>query len=241
MKTEFLGEWNTEFSHASLHSIIGAIQRRVPLNTTVLSFAQSFGQGVADSEAPSAVGHAVGEEYVLQVTLGQAPNVVHVVVVVLVQNLQQVVGHENSVVIAHDEPPHVLEPQTQRFGDDAGDPNGGAVTQLIGVDEIRGVRRNLHRRQPFLRVDLHAIIQPHHSPHLLLPVPNLYVILPVLPQLRRRRDSEHHVTELRFLVTALPRSGTQRGGGFPLLRDVCVGERGRSEMVDDERRVVAGA
>lgn len=84
VKTDFLSEWNTEFSHASLHSIIGAIESRIALNTTVLHFAQSFGQRVAYGETAPTIGHAVGEEYVLQVTLRQAPNVVHVVVVVLV-------------------------------------------------------------------------------------------------------------------------------------------------------------
>lgn len=69
MKAEFFSEWDTEFRHASLHSIIGAVQSRVPLYAPVLHFAQSFSQWVADGEAAAAVRHAVREEDVLQVAL----------------------------------------------------------------------------------------------------------------------------------------------------------------------------
>lgn len=69
VKAELFSEWDSEFSHTSLHSIIGAIESRVSMNTSILHLGESFGQRVADGEASSAVGHGVGEEYVLQMTL----------------------------------------------------------------------------------------------------------------------------------------------------------------------------
>ena len=69
MKTQFFREWNTEFSHARLHSIIGPVQCRIPLYAPILHFMQRFRQWVANSEATAAISHAVREENVLQVAL----------------------------------------------------------------------------------------------------------------------------------------------------------------------------
>ena len=144
VKTDFLGEWNTEFGHASLYSVIGAVEPRVPLNTPVLHVLQSLGQRVADGEPASTVGHAVREEDVLQVALRQAPDVIELVVVVLPQNPEEVVGHENGVVVPHHEPPHVLEAEAQRLRHDPRDADGGAVALLVGVGEVGGVGGDLH-------------------------------------------------------------------------------------------------
>jgi hypothetical protein len=42
VKAEFFGERDTEFGHASLHAIIGAIQPRVPLYAPVLHSGERF-------------------------------------------------------------------------------------------------------------------------------------------------------------------------------------------------------
>ena len=79
---------------------------------------------------------------------------------------------------------------------------------------------------------LHSVVEPHHTSHHLGLVPQLDVVLPVLPQLRRRRDSKHHVAELRLCFSRFEEGGSGIGDGG----------RGRGrEVVDGEGAVAAGA
>lgn len=104
LKSRFFGEWDTEFDHTSLHSVVGAEESWIPLNATVLHFVKGFGQRVANGESSSTVGDAVGEEYVLEVA-------------------HQVFRHKNGVVVPCHEPLHVLHPQPKRLQHDPRDPN----------------------------------------------------------------------------------------------------------------------
>uniref|UniRef100_A0A7N0RCL6 Pre-rRNA-processing protein TSR2 homolog n=2 Tax=Kalanchoe fedtschenkoi TaxID=63787 RepID=A0A7N0RCL6_KALFE len=52
-----------------------------------------------------------------------------------------VVGDEDGVIVAHDEPSDVVEPQTKGLRDDAGDADGKAVTLLVGVGRSERCRR----------------------------------------------------------------------------------------------------
>lgn len=108
VKAEFLSEWDTEFRHTRLHSVIGAVQSGIALNAPVLHLLQRLRQRQANGEPTAAVRHSVREVDVLQMALAQAPNVVILIVIVLVQNPNQIIRHENSVVVPHHEPPRVL-------------------------------------------------------------------------------------------------------------------------------------
>ncbi|KAM1224366.1 hypothetical protein ACFX2G_044231 [Malus domestica] len=65
VKSEFFREWDAEFRHARMHSVIGAVEPGVPLNALVLHFAQRHRQWVADGKTAT----AVLEENVMQVAL----------------------------------------------------------------------------------------------------------------------------------------------------------------------------
>lgn len=230
VKAEFFSEWNTEFGHASLHSIIGAVQSRITLYAPVLHFAQSLGQRVAYGEPAAAVGHAVREKDVLQVTLRQRPNVVVLGVVVFSQHPYEVVCDEDGVIVAHDEPPDVLEAQTQRFGDDPRDPNGGAVTLLVGVSEAGGIAGDLDGREAIAGLISYGAVQPDYASHGLGLVPEFDVVLPLGPQLGRGRNAENYVLHIgllqfrfRFETENLGRSIYQ--GGACVLCDVVICEQ----------------
>lgn len=122
--------------------------------------------------------------------------------VVFPQDPHEIVGDENGVVVPHYEPPHVLEPKTQRLGDDPRYPNRGTVPLFVSVREPRGVAGDFNRREAeaFRVFILYLAVQPNYASHRVGLVPELDVVLPLFPKLGGGGNAEYDVVYLRRVV-----------------------------------------
>ncbi|BAT11812.1 Os10g0534801, partial [Oryza sativa Japonica Group] len=201
VETRVARERHAELRHARVDAVVAAVQRRVAVEATVLHLGELLGERAADGEAPAAERHAVGEDEVLDVALRRRPDVVRLPVVVLREHVHQVLREEHRVVVAHDEPPDAGEAEPERLGDDAGDPQRRPAPGAVGVGELGRVGADHDRREPragALGVELlHRPVHPHEPAHPPRPPPQLDVLLPALPQRRRRADAERDVPQPR--------------------------------------------
>ncbi|GMN19168.1 hypothetical protein TIFTF001_046917 [Ficus carica] len=186
-----------------MNPIVGAVQLRIPLDTPVLHLLELLRQRVAYGESAAAVRHVVRKMYVLQMALRRGPDVVELIVIVLPQNSDEIIGDEDGVVVAHNEPPHALHPQPQRLRHDSRDPDRRAVALGVFVPETRGVLGDLQWRQEksvVVFLGFHALVNPNDASHFLRPPPQLDVVFPPVPELRRSSDSEDDVREAGFFL-----------------------------------------
>jgi len=178
-------------------AVVAPVQRRVPVQAPVLHLRQLRRQRAADGEPAAAERHAVREDEVLDVALRRRTDVVRLPVVVLRQHVHQVLRQEHRVVVAHHEPPHAGETQPERLRDDARDPERRPAAGAVGVGELGRVRAHHDRREAragALGVELtHGLVHPDEAAHPPGTPPQLDVLLPALPQRRRRADAEHDV------------------------------------------------
>lgn len=110
MKTRFFGDLNPNLTDAALNFLIGPIKLSVTINAAVQNPHQFLRQRVTYGEPATTKRHGVEVYNILLHALRIPSNVVHFVVIVFRQHRDEVVGEENGVVVAHDEPPHVLQP-----------------------------------------------------------------------------------------------------------------------------------
>lgn len=70
------------------------------------------------------------------------------------------------------------------------------MTLPVLVREFGGVSGDSHRREALVGASLDRTIKPNYSPHLLRFPPQLYVVLPLLPELGGGGNAEGYVFKL---------------------------------------------
>lgn len=155
--------------------------------------------------------------------------------IVFPQNTNQVLRHENGVVVAHHEPPHVLQPQPQRLRHDPRDPDRRPVPLPVRVPEPGGVAGDSHRRERVVvGLRRHVLVEPDDAAHLPRSVLELDVVLALVPELGGGGDAKDDVAEGgAVLGVGLAGLAAEEGGGG--------GGGIDGEGVSGEGKVVAGA
>jgi hypothetical protein len=107
MEARLPGERDTKLSNASMKAIITAKELRVTFQALILHCRQCLSQRIADGKSSPTVCHAMTEMVVLLVAFRGTPNVPHLPRIILAENTHQVLGREDSIIVAHDKPPHI--------------------------------------------------------------------------------------------------------------------------------------
>lgn len=118
MEPRLSGERHSDFTQARLHPLIAPPEEPVPLQAPIHSPRQLPRRRRAHREAPSPERHPVRVHLVLLHALARRPDVIHLVVIVFVQNAHEVLHEEHRVVVPHHEPPRTLRPQLVRLRHD---------------------------------------------------------------------------------------------------------------------------
>lgn len=196
MKPWLFGERHAKLSQTSVNPIIGAVQLRVPIQTPVLHLRQLRRQSGGDREASAAVSHVIREANVLDMTLRRASDIIEPTVIVLPQNAEKILRHEDSIVVSHNEPPDAVDLLRRgigHLGDDPRDPDRRSVTVLVPVGEVGSVGGNPNFGERL--VLRHRLVEPDCAAHLGGPPPLLDVGLAAVPVLGGGGDAEGHVAE----------------------------------------------
>lgn len=118
MKSCFPGERHSELRHAGVNSVITAIQAGVPPHAAVLHLLQFDCQWIADCESPATVCHSIREQYVLQMALRRAADVIELLMIILPQHPYRIFYDEHRVIVAHHKPPYIVHLQPRSLRDD---------------------------------------------------------------------------------------------------------------------------
>lgn len=146
MKTWFFGDLNANLTDTTLNFLIRPIKLCVTINATVQNSHQLLRQRVTYSKPTTTKRHSVKVYHILFHTLRIPTHVVHFIMIILRQHHNQVVGEENGVVITHDKPPHVFQPQLEALFHNPRHANGGSRPVRARVPERRRVTGHLIRR-----------------------------------------------------------------------------------------------
>lgn len=87
MKAKLFGNRHPYLIHAATNLIVRAVKRGVPINATIQNPDELRRQGVAEGEASAAVGHGIGMHHVLLHALGIPADVIHLLVIISIQQI----------------------------------------------------------------------------------------------------------------------------------------------------------
>lgn len=183
-------------------------------DAAVLHPVECHRQRVANSKAATAIRHPIRQVDVLEVALREAANIIKLSVVVFRKDPEQIVGDEDGIIITHDEPPYVLQPQLKCLGDDPGDTDGGAAPLAVAVREAGGFAGDFDGGEAVIvGAVFQGLVDPDDAAHLVGLPPELYVLLPLLPEPGRGGNAEDDVMELSFSGGRVGGSECRVGGG----------------------------
>ena len=203
MKTKLFGDWYANLAQAALDLLIGAVESGVPINAAIENPDELGGQRVANGEPTTAVGHRVRVRHILLHALRIPTDVIHLIMIVFLQNIHQILGEKNGVIVAHHEPPHIFRPQLKTLLHDARNPDRRARAVPAAVLEPGRIPGNFVRRRG---------LRPSHAARRLLLEPNepagdvrlppkLRVMPALAPRLSGASDAEQKMGYICLFVT----------------------------------------